>query len=107
MPKLSSIELLEVTEEAVGGQEFSEKHKALLEKSRELKRLEITVRQNEETLTKFKALNAEQEKDVEHVRQREKLLRKIESIKKKLPWLKYDIRKRRKWQSKIKMKLQN
>ena len=59
MPKLSSIELLEVTEEAVGGQEFSEKHKSLLEKIEELKRLEITVRQNEETLTKFKALHAE------------------------------------------------
>ena len=56
LPKLSSIELLEVTEEAVGGQEFSEKHKALIEKSQELKRLEITVRQNEETLTKFKAV---------------------------------------------------
>ena len=62
MPKLSSIELLEVNEEAVGGQEFSGKHKALLEKSRLLKRLEIAVRQNEETLTKFKALNAEQGK---------------------------------------------
>ena len=49
MPKLASIELLEVTKEAVGGQEFSEKHKALLEKIRESKRLEITIRQNEET----------------------------------------------------------
>jgi len=60
LSKLSSIELLEVNKEAVGGQEFSERHKALLEKSQELKRLEITVRQNEETLTKFKALNAKQ-----------------------------------------------
>ena len=60
--KLSPIELLEVTKKAIGDQELSGKHKALLEKSRELKRLEITLRQNEETLTKFKALNAEQEK---------------------------------------------
>ena len=104
MPKLSSIEPLEVTEEAVGGQEFSGKHKALLEKSRELKRLEITVRQNEETLTKFKALNVEQEKDVERVQHREKLLRKVKSIKNKLLWLKYDMRK---WRRKIEMKLQN
>ena len=40
---------------------------------------------------------------MECVRKREKLLRKIESIKKKLPWLKYDMRKRkrRKWRSEI------
>ena len=59
--KLSPIELLEVTEKAVGDQELLGKHKALIEKSRELKRLEITVKKNGETLTKFKALNAEQE----------------------------------------------
>ena len=78
-----------MTEKVVGDQELSGKHKALIEKSRELKRLEITIKQNEETLTKIKALNAEQEKYVERVRQRDKLLRKIESIKKKLAWLKY------------------
>ena len=84
--KLSPIE---VTEKAIEDQELSGKHKALIKKSRELKRLEITVKQNEETLTKIKALNGEQEKDVERVREKKKLLRKIESIKKKLPWLKY------------------
>ena len=57
--KLSPINLLEVSEKAVGDQELLGKHKALIQKSRELKRLEITVKQNEETLTKFKAFNAE------------------------------------------------
>lgn len=67
----------------------------------------------------MKALNAEQEKDVERVRQREELLAKVfpfsfvdhphtysvtikmsymmhlqaETMKKKLPWLKYDMKK--------------
>jgi chromosome segregation ATPase len=103
--KLTPIELLEETEKAVGDQELSGQHRALIEKSRELKRLEITVKQNEETLSKFKALNAEQEKDVERVRQRENLLQKVESMKKKLPWLKYDMRKKQYIEAKEKEKM--
>lgn len=83
------------------------------------------VEKNGETLDQLKALNVEQEKDVEHVRQRDELLKKVqiispltftfyvcapitddhrylladcchlqvESMKKKLPWLKYDMKK--------------
>ncbi|GLJ50077.1 hypothetical protein SUGI_1065100 [Cryptomeria japonica] len=91
--KLSPIQLLEETEKAVGDQELSGQHRTLIEKSRDLKRLEITVRQNEETLSQLSAQNAEQERDVERVRQRQQLLQKAESMKKKLPWLKYDLRK--------------
>ncbi|KAH9312049.1 hypothetical protein KI387_027084, partial [Taxus chinensis] len=91
--KLNPVQLLEETEKAVGDQELSGQHRALTEKSWSLKRLEITVKQNEETLTQLKAQNAEQEKDVERVRQREQLLQKVDSMKKKLPWLKYDMRK--------------
>ncbi|KAK9913022.1 hypothetical protein M0R45_036849 [Rubus argutus] len=40
----------------------------------------------------MKVLNAEQENDVERVRQRE-LLAKAETMKKKLPWLKYGMMK--------------
>ncbi|KAH9295863.1 hypothetical protein KI387_039451, partial [Taxus chinensis] len=93
--KLSPIQLLEETEKAVGDQELFGKHCALIEKSRDLKRLKITVKQNEETLSQLSALNAEQEKDVERVRQRQQLLQKVEYMKKKLPWLKYDTRKNR------------
>eukprot|EP01018_Ginkgo_biloba_P038498 Gb_33241 [translate_table: standard] len=91
--KLSPVQLLEETEKAVGDQELSGQHLALIEKSRDLKKLEITVKQNEDTLNQLKALNAEQEKDVERVRQREQLLQKVDSMKTKLPWLKYDMRK--------------
>ncbi|GJY82451.1 structural maintenance of chromosomes protein 5 [Tanacetum coccineum] len=51
------------------------------------------VEKNRETLSHQKALNAEQERDVERVRQRDELLSKAESMKKKLPWLKYDMKK--------------
>ncbi|XP_074559308.1 structural maintenance of chromosomes protein 5 isoform X2 [Curcuma longa] len=52
-----------------------------------------TVKQNRETLNQLKAMNAEQERDVERVRQRQKLLKYVELMKKKLPWLKYDLKK--------------
>jgi hypothetical protein len=35
------------------------------------------VKQNEQTLSNLKALNAEQEKDVQRVRQRDTLLKKV------------------------------
>ncbi|CAN6485956.1 unnamed protein product [Victoria cruziana] len=91
--KLSPIQLLEETEKAVGDPELPVKHHTLVDKSRELKKLELTVKQNSETLNQLKALNAEQEKDVKRVRHREQLLLKAETMKKKLPWLRYDMRK--------------
>ncbi|KAF8398367.1 hypothetical protein HHK36_017294 [Tetracentron sinense] len=91
--KMTPVQLLEETEKAVGDPQLPVRHRALVDKSRELKRLEVTVKQNGDTLNQLKALNAEQEKDVERVRQREELLTKVESLKKKLPWLKYDMKK--------------
>ncbi|KAI4984386.1 hypothetical protein ZWY2020_006962 [Hordeum vulgare] len=43
------------------------------------------VKEKEQTLNNLKALNVEQEKDVQRVRQRDKLLKKAELMKKKLP----------------------
>ncbi|KAJ6964611.1 hypothetical protein NC652_002761 [Populus alba x Populus x berolinensis] len=88
--KLSPVQLLEETEKAVGDPQLPIQHRALVDKSRELKTIEMAVKRNGETLNQLKALNAELEKDVERVRQREVLLKKAESMKKKLPWLKYD-----------------
>ncbi|KAI4967220.1 hypothetical protein ZWY2020_029471, partial [Hordeum vulgare] len=57
----------------------------LLERSRELRNIEVAVKQKERTLNNLKALNAKQEKDVQRVRQRDKLLKKDELMKNKLP----------------------
>ncbi|PNT70610.1 hypothetical protein BRADI_2g14160v3 [Brachypodium distachyon] len=92
--KLSPIQLLEETEKAVGDPQLPIQHRQLIQRSRELRDLEVTVKSKEHTLNNLKALNAEQEKDVERVRQRDKLLKKAEVMKKKLPWLKYDMKKR-------------
>ncbi|KAG9457404.1 hypothetical protein H6P81_001912 [Aristolochia fimbriata] len=92
--KLSPVQLLEETEKAVGNPELPVQHRALVEESCELKKLQVTVAQNGDTLNQLKALNAELEKDVERVRQRELLLEKVESLRKKLPWLKYDMKKK-------------
>ncbi|GMY22549.1 structural maintenance of chromosomes protein 5 isoform X2 [Fagus crenata] len=91
--KLSPVQLLEETEKAVGDPQLPIQHRALIEKSHELKNIQLSVERNGETLNQWKALNAELEKDVERVRQREELLTKVESMKKKLPWLKYDMKK--------------
>ncbi|KAI9170146.1 hypothetical protein LWI28_023305 [Acer negundo] len=91
--KMTPIQLLEETEKAVGDPRLPVQHRALVEKSRELKKIECAVEKNADTLNQLKALNDEQEKDVERVRQREELLAKVESMKKKLPWLKYDMKK--------------
>ncbi|XP_068328844.1 structural maintenance of chromosomes protein 5 isoform X2 [Pyrus communis] len=91
--KLTPVQLLEETEKAVGDPQLPIQHRALIEQSKKLKRIEQAVEKNGETLNQLKALNAEQEKDVERVRQREELLAKADTMKKKLPWLKYDMKK--------------
>ncbi|CAM0872704.1 unnamed protein product [Alopecurus aequalis] len=91
--KLTPIQLLEETEKAVGDPNLPVQHRQLIERSKELRVLEVTVKQKEQTLNNLKALNAEQEKDVQRVQQRDKLLKKAELMKKKLPWLKYDMKK--------------
>ncbi|KAI4333084.1 hypothetical protein L6164_017934 [Bauhinia variegata] len=90
--KLTPVQLLEETEKAVGDPQLPIKHNALVQKSRALKDVQLTVEKNEETLNQLKERNAELEKDVERVRQREELLAKVESMKKKLPWLRYDMK---------------
>lgn len=91
--KLTPIQLLEETEKAVGDPQLPVQHSALVEKSRELKKYKKAVEKMGESLQQLIALNAVQEKDVERVRQRDELLQKVDSMKKKLPWLKYDMKK--------------
>ncbi|CAA2952068.1 structural maintenance of chromosomes 5 [Olea europaea subsp. europaea] len=91
--KLTPVQLLEETEKAVGDPQLPIQHHALIVKSQELKKFERAVESNRGSLDQLKAVNAELEKDVERVRQREELLAKAESMKKKLPWLKYDLKK--------------
>ncbi|KAL4341456.1 hypothetical protein GQ457_08G006080 [Hibiscus cannabinus] len=91
--KLTPIQLLEETEKAVGDPQLPVQHCALVEKSRELKKYQKAVDTMGESLKQLISLNAEQEKDVERVRQRDELLEKVDSMKKKLPWLKYDMKK--------------
>ncbi|KAK2440243.1 structural maintenance of chromosomes protein [Trifolium repens] len=90
--KLTPIQLLEETEKAVGDPQLPEQHRALIDKSRALKHVELSLEKNEGTLNQLKEHNAELEKDVVRVRQRDELLAKAESMKKKLPWLKYDMK---------------
>ncbi|KAK3131121.1 hypothetical protein QOZ80_6BG0502290 [Eleusine coracana subsp. coracana] len=92
--KLTPIQLLEETEKAVGDPNLPVQHHNLVNRSKELKALEVALKQKDQTLNNLKALNAEQEKDVERVRLRDKLLKKAELMKKKLPWLKYDMLKK-------------
>ncbi|KAL0425656.1 UNVERIFIED_CONTAM: Structural maintenance of chromosomes protein 5 [Sesamum radiatum] len=87
------VQLLEETEKAVGDPQLPIQHQALITKSQELKKFQRAVESNKGSLDQLKALNAELERDVERVRQREDLLAKAESMRKKLPWLKYDVKK--------------
>ncbi|XP_019427504.1 PREDICTED: structural maintenance of chromosomes protein 5 isoform X2 [Lupinus angustifolius] len=90
--KLTPVQLLKETEKAVGDAQLPEQHHALVEKSCALKQIELSLEKNEERLKQMKELNGELEKDVERVRQRDELLAKAETMKKKLPWLKYDMK---------------
>ncbi|KOM30451.1 hypothetical protein LR48_Vigan01g000500 [Vigna angularis] len=90
--KLTPVQLLEETEKAVGDPQLPEQHRTLVDKSRSLKHIELSLERNEGTLKQLKERNAELETDVERVRQRDELLAKAESMKKKLPWLKYDMK---------------
>ncbi|KAJ8451449.1 hypothetical protein Cgig2_017840 [Carnegiea gigantea] len=91
--KLTPVDLLRATENAVGDPQLPMQHDALIEKSGQLARLQRAVDTNKGVLNQLKAQHAEQERDVERVRQREELLTQVELMKKKLPWLKYDMKK--------------
>eukprot|EP00250_Pteridium_aquilinum_P020889 c2497_g1_i1 orf=333-3566(-) len=88
--KMTPIQLLEETEKAVGDPELSRHHRFLIEKTEQLRKLEVIVGQHDSRLNEMKALNAERERDVERVRQRNELLSKAELMKKKRPWLIFD-----------------
>ncbi|XP_056692148.1 structural maintenance of chromosomes protein 5 isoform X2 [Spinacia oleracea] len=88
--KLSPVDLLRATENAIGDPQLAMQHDALIEKSGQLGRLQRAVDGNKVTLNQLQAQHAEQERDVERVRQREDLLDQVALLKKKLPWLKYD-----------------
>ncbi|XP_019427513.1 PREDICTED: structural maintenance of chromosomes protein 5 isoform X3 [Lupinus angustifolius] len=77
--KLTPVQLLKETEKAVGDAQLPEQHHALVEKSCALKQIELSLEKNEERLKQMKELNDE-------------LLAKAETMKKKLPWLKYDMK---------------
>ncbi|CAO2817373.1 unnamed protein product [Amaranthus hypochondriacus] len=91
--KLSPVDLLRATENAIGDPQLPMQHDALIEKSSQLGRLKRAIDGNKVTLSQLKAQHAEQERDVERVRQREHLLDQVDLMKKKLPWLKYDMKK--------------
>ncbi|KAM3265363.1 structural maintenance of chromosomes protein 5 [Capsicum annuum] len=91
--KLTPVQLLEETEKAVGDPRLPVQHVDLISKSEEMKKSERTVKSGRETLDQLKEVNSQLERDVERLRQREHLLAQAESMKKKLPWLKYDAKK--------------
>ncbi|CAM8889041.1 unnamed protein product [Rhodiola kirilowii] len=91
--KLTPVDLLKETEKAVGDPQLPILHETLIEKSRDVSNIERKVESIRHTLNQAKEQHAEQERDVERVRQREELLLKAEAMKKKLPWLKYDLKK--------------
>uniref|UniRef100_A0A7N0USJ7 Structural maintenance of chromosomes protein 5 n=1 Tax=Kalanchoe fedtschenkoi TaxID=63787 RepID=A0A7N0USJ7_KALFE len=91
--KLTPVDLLKETEKAVGDPQLPILHETLIEKSRDVFILERKVESIRHTLNQAKEQHAEQERDVERVRQREEFLLKAEAMKKKLPWLKYDLKK--------------
>ncbi|KAL3516439.1 hypothetical protein ACH5RR_023341, partial [Cinchona calisaya] len=108
--KLTPVQLLEETEKAVGDPQLPIQHRSLITKSQELKKLERAVASNRESVGQLKALNAQLERDVERVRQREELLLQVGSMRKKLPWLQYDIKKAeyleaQEWEKEAKKKL--
>lgn len=88
--KLSSTELLEETEKAVGDPELYAQHCFLIEKREGLSKLETTVKQHEGSLQHDKMENASLEKDVERMQRRNELLVKAKEMALKEPWLKYD-----------------
>ncbi|KAG9135376.1 hypothetical protein Leryth_007142 [Lithospermum erythrorhizon] len=91
--KLTPVDLLEETEKAVGDPQLPVQHQALITKSNELKTLKRALENNKRSLDELKVLNADIERDVERIRQREELLEKVANMKKKLPWLQYDMKK--------------
>uniref|UniRef100_A0A0E0F6V5 Structural maintenance of chromosomes protein 5 n=1 Tax=Oryza meridionalis TaxID=40149 RepID=A0A0E0F6V5_9ORYZ len=81
--KLTPIQLLEETEKAVGFPDLPVQHRQLIDRSKQLKNLEVAVKQKEQTLNNLKALNAELKK-----------MLNVDLMRKRLQWLKYEMKKK-------------
>jgi chromosome segregation ATPase len=88
--QMSPTELLLETEKAFGARELFEQHTRLMEDKQGMKELETAVASTAASVETLKTVNAGLERDVERFQARAALLEKVEAMKAKLPWVRYE-----------------
>ncbi|CAM6102353.1 unnamed protein product [Calypogeia fissa] len=91
--KLTPVQLLEETEKAVGNPELSAQHQRLIQSNEEMKKIRVALASHESTLAHVETSNAELEQDKERLEQRTQLLENAGTMKKKVPWMRYEEKK--------------
>ena len=91
--QMSPCELLLETEKAFGARELHEQHMALIAAKQGMRDLEADVAAGGANLERLRASNVGLERDVERFEARAALLAKAESMRGKLPWLRYEAAK--------------
>ena len=90
-------ELLRETERALSDKsvcDFLGKHDELITLKDSMRALEAKVTNQRDELAKLTTLNSALEREVERHREREQLIRDIDTISKKLPWAEYEMQKK-------------
>lgn len=88
--KMNPKELLESTEQAVGDQSMYDNHVKLKEMRNQYCELENSLKGIKETLERDIEANKRLEGEVKQHRERQKHLKKIKSLEKKIEWMKYE-----------------
>lgn len=91
--RLTPTELLKETEKSIGDGELYNIHRELIEKKAEEHDTSHSAQVLEAELTKHKAANEGLERDVARFQERAALMKKVEVLDKRLPWLKYNEQK--------------
>lgn len=86
-------ELLLETERALGDSMLLEQHEQLIDMRKQIRDVESSATNNADKLERLKKQNAALERDVERNKQRDDILKQVELLTKKLPWLKYNEQK--------------
>ncbi|TPX60694.1 hypothetical protein PhCBS80983_g01576 [Powellomyces hirtus] len=88
--QLNPRELLTETQRAAGNSKLTSWHEELIKLREEEKKAEASVADDKKHLENLESRNAVLQRDVARYREREAVLRKIDVLKMKIPWVKYE-----------------
>ncbi|PSC71853.1 Structural maintenance of chromosomes 5 [Micractinium conductrix] len=88
--RMKPVDLLEATEKAIGNGELYEQHQQLVEARKELADQDAHKEALEASLAQLRSENERNQRDVESIQERERIMQEVALAKKKVPWQEYE-----------------